>query len=183
LLQYTQITFDFSKDYDDQILVYEQSGGGADSILMLEKLTLKENIKKHIRAIIEPLGDYDALHVRNTDYKTDYKKFFAEINSKLDKTVVLCTDSLECQTYAKEFWGSRLKVVTNLPDTKGKTLHENRKLDRFQTNLDTLTDLFVLACSKNLYFTAVKKGWVSGFGNLAKSLHERQDLIRKLLHS
>jgi hypothetical protein len=61
-------------------------------------------------------------------------------------------------------------------------LHKNKKLDRFQTNVDTLTDLFILSCSKNLYFTKMKKGWVSGFANLAKSLHERQDLIHRLLY-
>jgi hypothetical protein len=58
----------------------------------------------------------------------------------------------------------------------------NKKLDRFQTNIGALTDLFVLACSKNLYFTTMKNGGISGFSNLAKSLHERQDLIHKLLY-
>jgi hypothetical protein len=179
----TQAVFDFSKDYDEQILVYEDSGGGDESIFMFEKLRLKNDIKTHIRAIIDSLGKYDAIHVRNSDYKTDYKKFFDEIDKKISGKIVLCTDSFECQTYAKELWGDRLCIVTNIPDTKGKPLHENKKLDRFQTNLDTLTDLFVLACGKNLYFTTMKKGWISGFGNLAKSLHERQDLIEKLLYT
>jgi hypothetical protein len=175
--------FDFSKDYDEQILVYEESGGGDESIFVFERLSLKGNIKKQIADIIKPLGEYDAIHVRNSDYKTDYKKFFNEMNEKLGGKIVLCTDSYECQAYAREFWGDRLHIVTNVPDTKGKPLHENKKLDRFQTNVNALTDLFVLACSKNLYFTAMKKGWISGYGNLAKSLHERKDLIDRLLHA
>jgi hypothetical protein len=178
----TQVVFDFSKDYDDRILIYEESGGGSRSILMLEKLSLKDNIKTHIRTIVDSLGEYDAIHVRNSDYKTDYKKIFAQINDKLNEKIVLCTDSYECQTYAKKLWGDRLQIVTNIPNTKGKPLHTNKKLDRFQTNINTLTDLFILACSKNLYFTSMKKGWISGFGNLAKNLHERQDLICKLLY-
>jgi hypothetical protein len=175
--------FDFSKDYDDQILVYEESGGGDESIFVFEWLLLKEDVKRHLINIIEPLGNYDAVHVRNSDYKTDYKKFFAQINDKLGDKITLCTDSYECQTYAKELWGDRVRTVTDIPNTKGKPLHENKKLDRFQTNIDMLTDLFVLACGKNLYLTTMKKGWFSGFGNLAKSLHKRPDLIRKLLYS
>lgn len=178
----TQAVFDFSKDYDDQVLVYEESGVGDKSILMFEKLMLKDNLKTHIRTIIDSLGEYDAIHVRNSDYKTDYKEFFTQISDKLNKKIVLCTDSYKCQIYAKELWEDRLQIVTNIPDTKGKPLHVNKKLDRFQTNIDTLTDLFILACSKNLYFTTMKKGWISGFGNLAKNLHERQDLIHELLH-
>ncbi|MDR2790825.1 MAG: hypothetical protein LBB59_07635 [Campylobacteraceae bacterium] len=178
----TQSVFDFSKDYDDQILVYEESGSGDESIFVFEWLLLKEGVRKHIVNTIKPLGEYDALHVRNSDYKTNYKKFFTDINDKIGSKIVLCTDSYACQEYAKKFWGEKFHIVTNIPDTKGESLHENKKLDRFQTNLDTLTDLFVLACGKNLYFTAMKKGWISGFGNLAKSLHERRDLVQKLLY-
>ncbi|MDR2099243.1 MAG: hypothetical protein LBP40_00250 [Campylobacteraceae bacterium] len=178
----TQAVFDFSKDCEEQILVYEESGGGDDGIFAFEWLLLKDDVKKRITDIIKPLGKYDAIHVRHSDYKTNYKKFFADINDKLGDKIVLCTDSFECQTYAKEFWGEKLHIVTSIPDTKGKPLHMNEKLDRFQTNLDALTDLFVLACSQNLYFTMMKKGWISGFGNLAKSLHERQYLLNRLLY-
>jgi hypothetical protein len=101
----TQTVFDFSKDYNDQILVYEKDGGGDESIFVFEWLLLKEEVKKHIVNIIKPLGEYDAVHVRNSDYKTDYKKFFTQINDKLDKKIVLCTDSYECQEYAKRLWG------------------------------------------------------------------------------
>ncbi|MDR2635998.1 MAG: hypothetical protein LBC08_04115 [Campylobacteraceae bacterium] len=189
----TKITFDFNKNYKEQILVHEQAGGGAKSIFAIGRLRLKDNIKIHIRTIIDLLGEYDAIHVRNSDYKTDYKKFFNEMNEKLGGKIVLCTDSYECQAYAKEFWGDRLHIVTNVPDTKGKPLHENKKLDRFQTNVNALTDLFVLACSKSLYLTniepnknhpwTVEKGWISGFASLAKSLHERKDLIDRLLYA
>ncbi|MDR2636096.1 MAG: hypothetical protein LBC08_04620, partial [Campylobacteraceae bacterium] len=36
----TQAVFDFSKDYDEQILVYEESGGGDESIFVFERLSL-----------------------------------------------------------------------------------------------------------------------------------------------
>jgi hypothetical protein len=179
----TVLSFDFDKSYAEQILVHAQAGGGDSSINVLEKFVLKENVRLHISKIIENLGEYDAIHVRHSDYKTDYQKFFADINGKLGSKIVLCTDSYQCQVYAKSLWGGRLHIVTNIPDTKGIRLHGNRNLDRFQTNIDTLTDLFILACGKNLYTTNINRGFVSGFGILANALHRRKDLIEKLLWS
>jgi len=177
----TILSFDFDKSYAEQILVHEQCGGGTSSIKVLEKFTLKENIRLHISKIIESLGEYDAIHVRHTDYKTDYEKFFSDINDKLGDKIVLCTDSYECQVYAKSLWKERLHIATNIPDTQGKRLHTNPNLDRFQTNMDTLVDLFILAYGQNLYTTKVDKGIVSGFGRLAGLLRNRKDLIEKLL--
>jgi hypothetical protein len=203
----TVLSFDFDKSYTEQILVHEQGGGGDNSINAFEKLMLKENIRLHISKIIENLGEYDAIHVRHSDYKTDYENFFSDISDKLGDKIVLCTDSYECQVYAKSLWKERLQIVTNIPNTQGKPLHNNRNLDRFAVNLDTLTDLFVLACSKNLHITKIdlwnttvkstnkdiknlyvakhaakiEKGFISGFGRLASSLHKRKGLIEKLL--
>ncbi|GHV08352.1 hypothetical protein AGMMS50229_16640 [Campylobacterota bacterium] len=186
------LTFDFSKSYAEQILVHEHSEGGEPAVDMLEKLKLKENIRQYIEQIISGLGEYDAIHIRNTDFKTDYKKFFSEINDRLGARVVVCTDDLECQTYAKSFFGKRLSIVADIPDTRGKTLHCNKDIDRFHTNLITLCDLFVLACGQNLYFTHIEpdkhysmtlgRAYLSGFSRLANALHQRPSLIQRLLY-
>jgi hypothetical protein len=185
------LTFDFQKSYKEQVLIHEQEGGGTKSIHMFEVLSLSDKVQAHIRKIIEDLGEYDAIHVRHSDYKTDYQKFFLQINDKLDKKIVLCTDSFECQKYAKSLWKERLHIVTKIPDTKGETLHMNAKLDRFTTNLDTLADLFILACSKNLYFTNIipdknrnyrGNEFASGFSKLANALHLRKKLTNELLY-
>jgi hypothetical protein len=185
------LTFDFQKPYKEQVLIHEQCGDGYKSIYMFEVLSLSDKVQAYIRKTVEDLGEYDAIHVRHSDYKTDYEKFFSQISDKLDKKIVLCTDSFECQSYAKSLWKERLHIVTKIPDTKGETLHMNAKLDRFTTNLDALTDLFILACSKNLYFTNIipdknrnyiGNGFVSGFGRLANALHSRKKLTNKLLY-
>ncbi|MDR2789430.1 MAG: hypothetical protein LBB59_00405 [Campylobacteraceae bacterium] len=196
-LNYTQaktnilLTFDFTKSYEEEILIYEQCGGGA-RINVFEWLRLNEKVRVRIVDILEKLGEYDAVHVRNTDYKTDYKTFFEEIKGKLGSKVVLCTDDLQCQLYAKSFFRDKLHIVAELPDTKGERLHSNKSLDRYSTNLNTLADLFILASGKNLYFSTLSPSkeypWtlkgthLSGFGRLAKALHERQDLVKKILY-
>lgn len=108
------ITFDFSKPYEEDILVHEQCGGGFGADIF-EWLRLNEKIRIYIVGILEKFGEYDAMHVRNTDYKTDYKAFFESIKDKLARRIVLCTDDLQCQIYAKSFFGDRLYVVTELP--------------------------------------------------------------------
>ncbi|MDR1460678.1 MAG: discoidin domain-containing protein [Campylobacteraceae bacterium] len=185
------ITFDFSKPYEEDILVYDQGGGGfgADAF---EWLRLNEKVRTHIIDILEKLGEYDAIHVRNTDYKTDYKTFFEDIKDKLGNKIVLCTDDLQCQLYAKSFFGDKLCIVTELPNTQGKKLHSNRNLDRYSTNINTLTDLFILASGKSLYFSTILPDSnyphtfsgtsISGFSKLAKALHEKQDLVKNVLH-
>jgi hypothetical protein len=175
------ITFDFTKSYEEDILVHELGGGGF-GVKALEWLRLNEKVRIHIVNILEKLDEYDAIHVRNADYKTDYKAFFENIKDKLGNKVVLCTDDLQCRLYAKSFFGNKLYIVTELPDTQEKNLHGNRNLDRYSTNLNTLADLFVLANGKNLFFTTIHKGWFSGFSRLANSLHERQDWVKKILH-
>jgi hypothetical protein len=198
------VTFDFNKDYEEQILVHAQAGGGDRGIYALAKLYLKEDVKMHIKEIIENLkrqyGIYDAIHIRNTDHKTNYKMFFDKIKNELNKTTVICTDDYECQQYAKLFFGEKLIAVTDLPDLsafESKTLHNNKYINRYKTNLDTLTDLFILACSERLFYTQITGGSdielffpeggggsiISGFLILAKRLHNNKMIIKNLLYS
>jgi hypothetical protein len=197
------ITFDFKKDYEEQILVHRQGGGVFKGILALARLNLKEDIKIHIRSIIEELkkqagnkGKYYAIHVRNTDHKTDYKSYFNDIKIKLDKASFLCTDDYECQQYAKMFFGENVKSVTDIPDLSScpaKTLHFNGYIDRYKTNVGTLTDLFILACAEKIYKAPViggffvgsayiRPGILSGYFILAKSLHENKRILDSLLY-
>jgi hypothetical protein len=178
----TPLTFDFTKPYEEEILVYEQCGIG-QGVDAFEWLRLNEKVKLHVVNILDKLGEYDVIHIRNTDYKTDYKTFLKKIKNKLGNKIVLCTDDLQCQLYAKSFFGDRLHIVTELPDTQGKPLHYCHTTDKFAVNLAAITDLFILANGKNLFFTKITKGFLSGFSNLAKDLHERQDLVKKILYS
>ncbi|MDR1911977.1 MAG: hypothetical protein LBQ52_06500, partial [Helicobacteraceae bacterium] len=118
--------------------------------------------------------------IRHSDYKTDYKTFLAQIPND-DRKIALCTDSYEVQQYAKSFFGDRVICVSDIPDTGGKPLHGNKNLDRYQTNLTALSDLFVLASAKTLYITKTENGLTSGFGSLAMNLNKRPKLVKRLI--
>lgn len=196
----TPITFDFNRDYNEQILVHEQPGGGSTGYLALAKMQLVNEVRQHILEKIEAIkkltakDKYDAIHIRNTDYQTDYMSFFNIIKRKINKTTVLCTDDFQCQQDAKEYFGGKVITVTDIPDlsnairedgsaphNRSFTLHQNKNLDRYKTNIDALTDVFILASSNNLYYTSVSKGTLSGFTFLAKSLNSNKAILKSLL--
>ncbi|MDR1910857.1 MAG: hypothetical protein LBQ52_00715 [Helicobacteraceae bacterium] len=177
-----RLSFSNRRSYKEQILIYEGCSDGSESIEAFSFFLFVPIVRSHIKNAIEKLGDYDAIHIRHSDYQTDYKTFFNQINVRADRKIVLCTDSFEVQQYAKSFFGDRAVCVSEIPDTDGKPLHHNSDLDRYQTNLTALTDLFVLACAKKLYITRHKEGRLSGFSALAMKLNRRPKLIKRLLY-
>ena len=187
------VTFDFKQDYKEQVLVHESAGGGIDSIFALTRLRLKPEIRSHITTIISGLqklgksGKYDGIHIRNTDYKTDYQSYFNKIKNRINKTTVICTDDYECQQYAQSFFEEKIKIVTDIPDLSipnvDKRLHGNTNLDRYKSNVDTLTDLFILAYSDHLFYTVSSKKHTSGFSLLARNLHSYKRITRNMLYN
>jgi hypothetical protein len=188
------ISFDLNRSYNQGILVYVYGTGGDDSIGAFSFLDLAPAVRSHIHEKIENLGDYDAVHIRHSDYTTDYKPFLQEIYDRhqTDRKIVLCTDSYEVQQYAKELFQDKIICVNDIPDTNGKTLHCNPDLERYQTNLATLCDLFVLAWAKTLYMTHIdrdhygkfiaSKRYISGFGRLAMALRQHPKLTKRLIY-
>lgn len=176
------LTIDLDRPYREQILVHEQCGGGTFSINALERLKLIPSIAEIITKKFEDLGEYSAVHVRNSDYQTDYHPLFQEVRTQASHhKIVLCTDDWHCQASAREIFGDRIYMSSDIPDTKGRPLHNNPELDRYQTNLDAITDLFVLASARQLFVGNHTQGILSGYSMLAKILNERRDVIHHLL--
>lgn len=171
-----QISFDFSKSYSNKILLHEQCGGGKISIKALSRLNLSSDLANKILNVVESLGVYEAIHVRNTDYKTDYIGFFNSLTFQEEK-IVLCSDDYDCQEYAMSLWGDRLIIPNVAPVTNGKPLHMNISLNRLEINTAALSDLVILACAKKLHYTEVDKGKISGFTLLSKMLNENRQVL------
>ncbi len=182
------ITFDFTKNYSQDILIHHQSGGGTSAIKVLKKLKLLPNIAEYIQKQISELGDYDSIHVRNTDSKTNYKFFFSELKIPSERDIVLCSDDFSCQEYARSFFPNRVFIPNPAPDTNQKPLHNNKNLPRLSSNISAIADLLILASGKNLYFTTLvpdalitRNVNISGFSRLAKQLHDNPSVINHLL--
>ena len=79
------ISFDHTCDHDAQVLVYEQAGGGYTSLNALRRLgPLRADVAAEIVARLVPLGrGYDAVHLRHSDYETDFVSYLRELRPVL----------------------------------------------------------------------------------------------------
>lgn len=178
-----QLTFDFSINYEQNILIHEQCGRNNDSINALNRIRLTQEISKKIQEKMKFLGNYISIHIRNTDYKTNYKKFFNEIKNENSpiKKYVLCTDDYLCQQYAKDFFENKILFTHKVPNTQGAPLHYNDNLNRLETNINTIMDLLILAMGQEIKFTKTENNIYSGFSLLAKNLNHNKKIVYSLL--
>ncbi len=127
--------------------------------------------------------DYDAVHVRNTDYRTDYMALFKKIFPEVQRRkLLICSDDRQCITVAEKFFvDSDVTTVTAIPDTGGKPLHL-MTTNTAENNTMMLTDLFALAGAKRLFFssTTMERPLSSGFSRLAEGLRLRPDIRARL---
>jgi hypothetical protein len=182
------LTFDFSRAYDEMLLVHEQWGGGNLSFDLVPRLKISQEIRSIILRRISGLNrKYVAIHVRNTDYQTDYMEFFSRIRSRIGHNPLLvCSDDVQVIKYAQTFFTASILLFSReLLDTEGKPLHHRNTFsnqeERRQIIIDTIVDLVGLARAHRLYFTNVSSGHTSGFSRLAQYLRKNKALIGSLL--
>ncbi len=182
------LTFDFEKDYSESILVHEQCGGGSLSFALLERITISENIRSIVLDRIARLDkDYVAIHVRNTDYQTNYESLFNKIYPEVaGKSVLICSDDAEVIAKAKNFFNaSNVLSSSEIPHTNQKPLHGESTMkadkDRRMSAIASIVDLCALGLSGKLYFMNVTAGHPSGFSSLARHLNENKALVLNLL--
>ena len=184
------IEFDFSRDHDAQLLVYEQAGGGTTSIDLLRCLSLRPSVVDQIAKRLIPLGhDYDAVHIRNTDYKTDYETFFRNCKSKFaGRPLLVCSDNAVVKENARNLLdpSTTLLSVADVPYLEGRPLHLNHKIAPYEAAIDLLSDLIAMVRSNTFIFAELqpsqeKAETVSGFSLLAENLRKYPDIIRELL--
>ncbi len=182
------LTFDFDRDYSEPVLIHEQFGGGDSSFSLLERITISESVRPIVLDRIAGLGrDYVAIHVRNTDYQTDYESLFDRIYPEMaGKSVLVCSDDAGVIQKARRFFdASTVLSSSEIPHTNQKPLHGERTMksdqDRTMSAIASIVDLCALALSSRLYFMDVKAGHPSGFSRLARHLNENKQLVYQLL--
>jgi hypothetical protein len=189
------LSFDAERRYPHVCLLHHQHGGGTVSLDALRRLRLQPELSHHIRGRIAGLGsDYDAIHVRHTDYVTDIDRFFGNLAGKLaGRRVLVCSDNAEVIALARStFTRADIVTVSDVPDLGGLPIHVHAKaagIPAGQLNRDMLTDLFALAGSAHLYISRIVDGpggrlpyqQLSGFSYLAAALNKRRRLLHKLM--
>ena len=181
------ICFNSDIDYPNQLLVHEQGWFDSElgSLKMFNKIRFTNPVKDLIKSRLAELPNkYKAIHIRHTDYTTNYEEFIREIkNDLIGENVLICSDNFQVIDFVvKELAASKVFRLSRFDDNGGSRLHYMNDSNQFETNLEALTDLMALALSDRLYFANVKEAnRPSGFSMLAQSLSSRKDLLRNLI--
>ena len=156
--------FDFNKAYKEPLLLHHTCGGGQLSFSCLKRFTVSNRIKEQFNSRYAMIGNsYAGIHVRHTDYKTDYITFFDQLRkARIIKPVLLCSDSYKVIKYGKEILGESVFAFSAIPDNGGEPLHHSHALNKRQLNMDCLLDLLMLAHSRKLYAPRVNDDFYSG---------------------
>jgi len=179
------LTFDFNSQPSEDIIVHHSSGSGMASHRVWNWMGVEEGLRAMIQVTIDELGEYDAIHIRNTDRKTDYMSFFDTIGNLLGNRIVICTDDPGCREYGKEIWGTRLVPTDFVANQVARPLYYQRLEQdvRRRANVSTLTDLLILASARQLFVGRLQHPYVhrSGFSDLALYLHDNPEVLASIL--
>lgn len=165
------LNFDLNKDYEEDILIYQQHRSPYDKLndYFLKNIKLKE---KHMEILFNKYSDipkpYIAIHIRNTDMKSDYVGFY-EKNKRLISqfdNVYLATDSIDVLNYFKD-------NVKNLfyytqPREDNQPIHYNHN-DEIKIFIDLLTDIFICGEANNF----ISGNMRSGFSQFIQYIREK----------
>lgn len=183
------VSFDHTIDHSAQLLVYDQGGGGILGLYALRHMNLRSTIADEIAERLLPLGtDYDAIHVRNTDYRTDYEAQLAKCKTMfIGRKLLLCSDNATVKQSAHSWLDESTEIlsVAEIPDIGGEPLHLSDDVDPYRGAVDLLSDLLAMARSCTFVFLKMSPtnnagGKFSGFSILADLLRQEPATIQGL---
>lgn len=172
------ISFNRRRNYPQQLLVHHGGGGGTPSKRLLELLKIRNGLAARIQADLNRLPEeYDAVHIRNTDYKSSWREILIRVSRKSDGVtpiVVFSDDDLVLQTC-----GEVDKIFTPSPVRKMRPLrgplHKQGEASiqlRRDMALEMLAELVGMSLARNYFYSRTlgrngsPKSPVSGFSSL-----------------
>lgn len=175
---YTDINLNI--DYNEDIVLYNACGGGEGSleifkIIGLNKFVIDEFYLRYNK-IPKP---YISIHIRNTDYKMDYKKFYEKNQQKINnKNIFLATDSNSVLIFFKEK-NVNFYNFTSLPQNDEPIHSKWSPTDKSRVFIDTICDLLILALGNEFLLPDT---YFYGYTRLAYNLFLNKNIIKKLLN-
>lgn len=187
------VSFDFSKDYAETLLVHHRAGStpGA-SLAALSRLRLADDVSTDLVNRLNIINaPYTAIHIRNTDYTTNYQSLLSQLSTRpilLDcKHLFVATDNITCLEYCRSVLPEiRIHSFTKFPNQVGQPLHRLSADDNvYDRNKDAILDLLMLALADRLILLKIDPNQfgvrVSGFSRLARALQGDRATLSSLI--
>lgn len=181
------IAFDFSRHYDEELLVAHTAGSGESSFFACARMQLRKELKEElVRRVQRMGGPYVAIHVRHTDHQTDYHDKLQELKkANIDKLFVATDNEYVIEEFKRELGSDRVYSFAKLTGGNGRALHINPASAElaYMRISDSILDLLLLALAKELHILPLKKGGAvySGFSLLARNLWASKIMLKRFI--
>lgn len=192
-----------SPSLDFNYCSYRKHSAGCDDMSFLSNLCFAPQAAEQIVLRLNKLKpwNYLAIQIRNTDVRTNYKKYFKTIYKKtIKKKLLICSDDQDCVDFAKSYFkDSELLFTNSFVGRKNMPIHLwcNKNLSkqappmskkRFDINIGVFTDIIALSLATEILTPIKRRDYdgtpiVSGFAQFAKSLARSPHIIKSLLPS
>jgi hypothetical protein len=163
----SQLTFNFNQNYSEEVLIHDQLGGGKEGVCCLERLKLTGPFRNDVISLLQPLlgQRHIGLHVRNTDFLTNFKSFFEDVyQQSINQRILVCSDDLKVIEFAKEFFNqSNIIHLSTPPHTDDYSIptfatYHCTVEQRYQLMVSLFADLIGLATSSQLILSPLQSG-------------------------
>ncbi len=182
------LTFDMNRSYAHELLVHHADGRNEVAIFALLRMTLTRRVTDELkRRLIAMAGPYDAIHVRHTDYRSDYLPMLEQLRQSPPGKLFLATDNAGVLDEFRQALGEhRVFSFSSLPAQAGEPLHRNASAtpDLFSRNRDAIVDVLMLALSRQLTVVKLQAGSgysYSGYSELARRLWSSKIVLTHLI--
>lgn len=186
----TILSFDFHVDHPQDVLIHHAYGGGHVGVDALARLDIRPELKEEFQVRLQRIGgdlNFLGIHIRNTDYKSQYHEFIDSLELGEYDRIFLATDSREVLDYAKATLGTdRVISMATFPQSRNYvSLHGSiDQASAYDRAVDAVLDLLFLGASQGFAACPLSSGqgptW-SGFAILAYHLRKRPDILRRFI--
>lgn len=187
-----ELAFDLDSDYKEEVLIHHRSGGGNQSKTMLPRIEITPSAREEIQELLSKIPkNYEALHVRSSDYETNVNRFLKLLAPRIEgKKVLVCSDNPEVIRSAKtRIQGAEFFSLQ--PPNFGKTgavthAPENNVLERVAecNAILILAELVAVSRADHLFTTFIERKpfyrtvRLSGFSFLLGQCISQADSVR-----
>jgi hypothetical protein len=183
------LTFDFNKDYPHELLVHQQHGRLPISASIFMRLSLQPALTKELLARVAKIGGpYLGVHVRHTDYRSDYRPLFGQLAGVEVPKLFVATDNQKVlDEFRAALPGKQIFSFAEELSNDGNPIHlRGRKVGNvYRRNCDAILDLLLLALSVGIVSADLLNGRrglsKSGFTVLAMELLKQKRYLSELL--
>jgi hypothetical protein len=184
-------SFDLKQKFNAPLLLYHAVGGGLRKAeIVMRRISISPFVLHTLNERLARIGgSYSSVHIRHTDYSTDYKDRILALRPQIVGSLYVATDNREVLDFCREVFGAeRVFNFSVFPAVAGEPIHDNLKMDPRQSNLDAICDLLILAMAKSYHFFPISNSpggglGYSGFSRLAELLHKDKKLLQQFTHA